>query len=40
MTYSDNNKYYISEPYNDDFDIKDEVINDLKNFIIRTILKH
>ena len=30
MAYSDNENEYNSDIYNDDFDTKDEIINDLK----------
>ena len=39
MAYSENENYYISEPYNDDFDTKDEVINDLKKLSNKNDIK-
>ena len=39
MAYSENENDYISEPYNDEFDTKDEVINDLKKLSNKNDIK-
>ena len=39
MTYSENENDYISETYNDEFDTKDEIINDLKKLSNKNDIK-
>ena len=39
MAYSENENDYISEPYNNEFDTKDEVIDDLKKLSNKNDIK-